>query len=78
MNFGDLMNNIFGAEWLGTFTQILTGIGAIIISALFAKLKSKLINSENQTAKTIGTFLDENVKIDNKLNKKLMFVKYIL
>ena len=68
MNFGDLMNNIFGAEWLGTFTQILSGIVMIVLSALFAKLKTKLINSENKSAKTIGGFLEENVKINNKLD----------
>lgn len=70
MNFNEIMDLIFGAEWLGTLTQILSGTAMVAISALYAKLKNKLINSENSYAKTIGNMLDKNIEINNKLTEQ--------
>ena len=67
MSFNEIMDLIFGADWLGTLTQILSGGVMVIISALYAKLKNKLINSENNNAKIIGEMLDKNIAINNEL-----------
>ena len=75
MNFNELMDLIFGADWLGTLTQILSGTVMVVISALYAKLKNKLINSENNYAKTIGSMLDENIKINNELSEQKLLNK---
>ena len=65
MNFAELMDNIFGADWLGTFVQILLGVFSVYLSHKMSKLKidvvgfdSKSESTNKQIAEMVNTIKD--------------------
>lgn len=75
MSFNDLMNNIFGAEWLGTLTQIASGIFMVFLTKIWSNAKNKLINSENVFANSLGSVLSklaiqDTILTENKIETK--------
>lgn len=79
MNFSELMNKIFGADWLGTFVQILLGLFSVYLSHTTSKLKLNVSGfvavSENTDTKiaemttTIADLKNQNAIITEALVK---------
>lgn len=59
MDFIQLLESIFGTTWMSSILQVLSGIVLILISRTAAKLKTKLINSNNTSAKNSADVLDK-------------------
>ena len=65
MNFSELMNKIFGADWLGTFVQVLLGLFSVYLSHTTSKLKLNVSgftavseNTDTKIAEMANTIID--------------------
>lgn len=69
MGFNELMNTLFGADWLGTLVQILSSVSLIWITKIFSNVKIRLLNSENSNTQMVGKLLDQNIKVNEDILK---------
>lgn len=69
MNFAELMDKVFGADWLGNFVQILLGVFTIYLSHKTSKLKIDVCgfnSSAESTNESIAEMTNTIVDLKNQ------------